>query len=296
MDSKFFKIGGAVIVVRSDLPIRETTFHPKFNDFKAQATARPDLVIHHHFLPNVADEKYQERDLVYRHPPWAIFHRGESWIYEWITADPPYKAYYRTVVTNEDHTRLDIYNDGDMEKRFTLGNLTSLAMFPSDQILLGRWLAYNQGCILHSLGVILDAEGYLFVGHSDAGKSTMAEILRPSVRILCDDRNIARKINGRFNAFGTWSHGDVPDVSSDSAPLGGIFFLNQSLENTLVPVHDKKAAFTKLLACLIRPLTTRQWWNLSLDLLEDLTRSVPCWNLQFTKTGNIAQLIRNSHD
>ncbi|WP_321492454.1 hypothetical protein [uncultured Desulfobacter sp.] len=56
-------------------------------------------------------------------------------------------------------------------------------MFPTDQILMGRILAYRNGCIMHSLGVSLDNQGLLFVGHSDAGKSTMACIMKQGAEI-----------------------------------------------------------------------------------------------------------------
>ena len=37
--------------------------------------------------------------------------------------------------------------------------------------------------------------------------------------VLCDDRNIVRRSPGGFRVYGTWSHGEVPIVSSASAPL-----------------------------------------------------------------------------
>jgi hypothetical protein len=94
---------------------------------------------------------------------------------------------------------------------------------------------------------------------------------------------------------GTWSHGDVPDVSGATAPLDGIFFLHQSDTNRLEPVRDELSSFQTLLACLIKPLTTRDWWEKSLDLLTLVSREVPCWNLQFDRSGKVFDLIKGLH-
>ena len=59
----------------------------------------------------------------------------------------------------------------------------------------------------------------LFVGHSEAGKSTIVKMLKGQAKILCDDRIIVRKWPEGFRIHGTWGHGEVPDVSPDSAPL-----------------------------------------------------------------------------
>ena len=82
--------------------------------------------------------------------------------------------------------------------------------------------------------VILNGQGLIFVGHSEAGKSTTAAMLKNvgvgaglvpalegdhkgsplQVEILCDDRNIVRRWEEGWRVHGTWSHGDVPEVSS----------------------------------------------------------------------------------
>ena len=166
-------------------------------------------------------------------------------------------------------------------------------MFPTDQILTGRLLAYRDGCIMHSLGVILDGRGYLFVGHSDAGKSTMATMMKKEAQILCDDRNIIRKRDGVYTLSGTWSHGDVKDVSSQSAPLEAILFLKQAKNNQLELVSDETQSFQSLLACLIRPLETKDWWERSLDFLTTLSQEIPCYNARFNKDGKVLDLIRD---
>ncbi len=110
--------------------------------------------------------------------------------------------------------------------------------------------------------------------------------------ILCDDRNIVRVVNKSFRLYGTWSHGDVPDISSQSAPLKGIFFLEKADINQIEHILDTTLAFKKLLACLIRPLTTSDWWEKSLDTVSLISKNIPCWQLKFDKSGNIFDTIK----
>lgn len=290
MTKKFFQIAGMSIEVQSDLPFTDKTFSPKFKAFQIDGPLKENIVLHHRFEACRIVPKPENR--VYLRPPWAVYRQEGQWIYQWIKAEPPHENYFKTVVTDNEHLFLDIYNDGSVKEQFLKGELTSLTMFPTDQILIGRILAYKNGCIMHSLGVNLDDQGLLFVGHSDAGKSTMAGFMKQGADILCDDRNIIRKKNNSYFVSGTWSHGDVPDVSPETVPLKGIFFLEKADINQVRPVADKRHAFERLLACMIRPLETHDWWDNALEFLAGLCRQVPCWTLQFDKTGQAYNLLK----
>lgn len=290
MSNKFFQIAGMSVEVQSDLPFTDKTFSSKFKAFQINGPLSENIVLHHRFDAFKITPKIENR--VYLKPPWAVYHQDDQWIYQWIKAEPPHENYLKTVVTDNEHSFLEIYNDPSMKETFLKGELTSLTMFPTDQILLGRILAYRSGCIMHSLGVSLNEQGLLFVGHSDAGKSTMAGFMKQGANILCDDRNIIRKINNNYLVSGTWSHGDVPDVSPATVPLKGIFFLEKANNNQALPVADKRYAFKRLLACMIRPFETHDWWDNALDFLSGICQQVPCWDLQFDQTGKAYNLMK----
>jgi hypothetical protein len=90
-----------------------------------------------------------------------------------------------------------------------------------------------------------------------------------------------------FRVHGTWSHGDVPDVSSAAAPLRAILFLEQSTENEIVRLDDRKLIWQRLLATLIRSLVTADWWQKEMDVLESIVDDVPCYTMRFDKSGAI---------
>jgi len=285
---RYYECGGITIQVESDLAITDSTFHPKFKLFEVQGPGEDTISIRHHFsLPDISDWELGEE--IYRRPPWAIYRRDSSWLYLGIPSTAENKHLHRVVVFNHDHTRAEIYNPH--KNIFYNENLHALTLFPTDQILLAQVLADRQGCFLHSSGVVLKGKGLLFAGHSEAGKSTIVTMLKDQAEILCDDRMIVRRWEDRFRIHGNWSHGDVPEVSAASAPLAAIMFLEQASKNRLIPLDDKKEVVIKLLACLIKPLVTADWWKKMLTLVEKMAREVPCYTLQFDKNGGVVDLL-----
>jgi hypothetical protein len=326
LDHRYYQIAGITIKTVSDLPITDTTFHPKFKLFEANESGEDTITIRHHFfIPDLTGWNMGEE--VYWKPPWAIYRKGPSWIYVGIAGDKSrvikrllprlwHRLYPMTIksrqktkrvesihvrlvkkeniqqlaVVNHDYRNIKIYNKA--ESPFHRGNLHSLTLFPTDQILLACVLAERKGCYVHASGVVLDGKGMLFVGHSNAGKSTMVMMLKDKAKILCDDRMIVRRWPEGFRIHGTWSHGDVPDVSSDSAPLEAILFLKQDQENRLIPIDHKQEIIGRLLACLIKPLVTVDWWQSMLALVDTMAREVPCYYLHFNKDGGVKDLLR----
>ncbi len=285
---RYFKIADITIQVESDLAINKQTFHPKFKQFEVNGPGDDTISIRHHFsLPDLEGKDLGKE--LYRKPPWAIYQKGNSWIYLGISPTNADKSLHRAVVFNNEHTKARIYND--REETFLKGNLHSLTLFPTDQILLARILADREGCYLHSCGVSFEGKGLLFAGHSEAGKSTMATMLKGKAEILCDDRMIIRKRQDGVRIYGTWSHGDVPDVSANSAPLRAIMFLEKAEENRIIPLGDKKEITKRLLSCLIKPFVTVEWWEKTLLVVDKIVKAVPCYILKFDKSGRVVELL-----
>jgi hypothetical protein len=288
---RYYQIAGITIRVESELPISHTTFGPRFKPFETDKPGKDTITLRHHFmLPEVRGQEFGEE--VYRKPPWAIYRKGNSWIYVGISPDPEDKDMDMVAVFNRDHSHGMIYHSERLKELYTEGNLTALTLFPSDQILLARVLADRGGCYFHAAGAIFDGKGLLFVGHSDAGKSTTANMLNGKAEILCDDRIIVRAGPEGLRIYGTWSHGDVPNVSASSAPLKAILFLEQSKHNRLIAIEDKKEIATKLPTYMIKPLETRDWWEKMLDLTQRIAGSVSCYFLEFDKSGGVIDLLR----
>ncbi|MDD4650676.1 MAG: radical SAM protein [Methanothrix sp.] len=287
---RYYRIAGIGIKVESDLPITDATFDPKFRQFQTDPPS-PDedtITIRHHFvIPDLSGRDLGQE--IYRKPPWAVYRKGHSWIYLGISPTAGDDKLHRVATFSEDHSRGRIYND--REDIFLKGGLHSLTLFPTDQILLSRVLAEREACFLHSAGMILDGKGLLFVGHSEAGKSTTVKMMMDRAEILCDDRNIVRKWPEGFKVHGSWSHGEVPLVSAASAPLSAILFLKKSEKNRITPITKRLEIIQRLMACIIKPVVTADWWQKMITLMEEIAKDVPCYEMEFDKSGGIVPEI-----
>jgi MoaA/NifB/PqqE/SkfB family radical SAM enzyme len=283
-----FQIAGLTVDVEADLPITDATFEPKFEPFRASVNGPADLVLRHHFsLPDL-DRAALGRE-VFHQAPWAVYRKDSSWIYVMISPDPSDATVHRVMVFDDGHTRGRIYSPSDAF--FRQGGLDSLALLPSDQLILARALPAFGGAFVHAAGVVIDGQGLVFAGPSEAGKSTLVRLIGDRGEILCDDRVVVRRDGGGFRVHGTWNHGEIPRVSSGSAPLRAIFFLRRAAANRLDRVDDPKAVLADFLPRLVRPLVSADWWGRTLALAEAIICEVPFFDLSFDKSGAIVGVL-----
>jgi hypothetical protein len=298
--SSYYQIADMTIQVSSDLPIIKGTFQEKFNKFKVNGPGRVTVSINHHFNFLDIDHMDLGRE-VYHKSPWAIYQQPDGWFYLGILQEGSGEKFWKMAKFNHDHTVGDIYHRSS--EYWDKGGLGSLTSFPSDQILIARLLADRKGFYLHSAGAILNGAGMLFVGHSGAGKSTISQMLLEAshqnklkhfdFELLCDDRNIVRRLDDGWQVYGSWSHGDIPEISASSAQLKAILFLEQAKNNQLIHIENRSDRRNYLLSCIIKPLITASWWNKTLDGVELLVDDVPSYRLCFDKSGDILfELLR----
>jgi MoaA/NifB/PqqE/SkfB family radical SAM enzyme len=287
---RYYRIAGISLRVDSDLRVQGTTFHPKFRKFRAGGPGVENITIRHHFfIPDLNGQDLGKK--IYRKPPWTIYRKGDGWIF--LHAHPGHseRKLHQIAFFSPDFTRAVIYHETDHTYR--LGNLASLTLLATDQVLLASVLGGRKGCILHASGLIFRGRGFLFVGHSRAGKSTVVRLLKDQAEILCDDRMIVRRHPEGFRIHGTWCHGTEPEVSSSSAPLRAVFFLKKAGKTRILPVGDRKAVLRRLLACLIKPLSTADWWDNMLALVGGVAAEIPCYMLHFEKDGPLAEVLED---
>lgn len=173
------------------------------------------------------------------------------------------------------------------------GILQNPFSYPLDQLLMISLLPQMQGFLIHSCGFVYKNKGYLFVGSSGAGKSTMARILGKDkeVLILNDDRIVARKKNGCFYIYGTPWHGTEEIVSPEIAPLKGLFFLKKDKENRLQKI-SLSDAISRLIKCSFPPFWHREGIASTLKICEDIASTVPSFEFSFTPDNIAFNMIR----
>lgn len=168
--------------------------------------------------------------------------------------------------------------------------------YPLDELAMMHRLALGEGIEVHALGLAdQDGSGYLFLGHSGAGKSTTAQLWKQqrAVRLLSDDRIILRQQGDKIVMYGTPWHGDAGVASPGRAALTAIFLLEQAPAHELIPMSASRAA-AELFARAFVPHYLRNGIQFSLDFVEQVTRSVPCSTFRFAPTPDAVEVIRHA--
>ena len=300
---RYFRIAGVTVGVESDLDFDAVRFGPEFAPFAADGPGDDNVTLYHCFKKPDISAADLGKELC-RKQAWAVSHKDDTWFYRSLGTKEADNEVQRLAVFDGAHERGTIYSPPGDEADVREYGWDSLFLLATDQIWLTQLLADRHAVLLHSAGVILNGRGLLFVGHSGAGKSTIVEMLKSAVtgglglrpsslEILCDDRNVVRRWDEGWRVHGTWSHGDVSDVSSASAPLAAILFLQQDSRNEIVPMTDRKGIWRILLATLIKAMVTAEWWQKELSVLEQIVSEVQCYSMHFDKSGVIVGALLN---
>jgi len=289
---RYFQVAGITVCVKSDLDFNKVKFRDALLRFAVAGPGEDNVTLRQHFgLPDLKGMDLGKE--FYRKMPWSVSRKGDRWFYLGITSEEHNRDLERFCIFNADHTEGDIYSPSRQAELVCIrdGGWHSLSLLPTDQIWIIPLLADRNAVLMHSAGVILSGQGFLFVGHSDAGKSTSVDMLKDRAEILCDDRNIVRCWRNGWRIHGTWSHGDVAEVSASSAPLRAVLFLKQDRSNNIAPLTDRRTIWKYLLGTLVKAAVTAEWWRKEIDALDRLIRDVPCYTMQFDKSGRIVPLL-----
>ena len=166
--------------------------------------------------------------------------------------------------------------------------------YPVDELLITHRLAKSEGVEVHALGLVdRDGSGYLFLGHSGAGKSTTARLWKQesSVELLSDDRIILRKQDGEFWMYGTPWHGDAGIASPGRAKVHAMFVLEKAPRNEIVAMKPSQGV-AELFARCFAPQYLALGLQFTLEFLEEFERRVPCSTFRFLPNFSAVEAIR----
>lgn len=160
------------------------------------------------------------------------------------------------------------------------------------RILLSYLLLEQGGCLIHSTGLIRNGQGYLFVGKSGAGKSTVARLSAPTAKILSDDLTLTQCLDDEMSVYGTPFWGDFKGDNANNcgAPLRGIYFLQQASKNDVTQLTVGQA-MRQLLGSVMHFGQDKKTAVQILDIVKNLCISTPCYTLDFVPDNSFWKLI-----
>jgi hypothetical protein len=169
--------------------------------------------------------------------------------------------------------------------------------YPADELLFTNFLAAEGlGAEVHGCGLI-DREngGYLFLGHSGAGKSTTARLWQQlrNPEILSDDRIILRIDRGELWMHGTPWHGEGQFALPKKATIEKIFILRHANKNYFVPLSKSRAA-GELFARCFPPFHSPEGLQSTVEFLDQVVSLVPCFEFGFVPDASAVEAASQS--
>jgi len=188
-------------------------------------------------------------------------------------------------------TRLGrIYLFGPIEQNF--GYLYRLLW-----IFCSQWLGQKRGCFIHAAALVKHGEGYLFLGDSGAGKSTVIDLC-PGFEVYSDDAPILRKEGGQVLISPSPFHQLRPqrdlqkELCQQSAQLHTLFFLHKDRRVYLkdIPENVAIAALIKRHVHFFYHLSTEARTEI-FELIFDLCKTLPLHELHFAKDQVLSPIV-----
>jgi hypothetical protein len=173
------------------------------------------------------------------------------------------------------------FRRGSLTRRRVNGERDILVGYPIDEYLVARLLGRRGGVILHASSVVVDGRAIVFLGHSGAGKSTMAEIASAfGADVLSDDRTIVTVEHGVATAWGSPWHGSCSKSSPKCAPIAAALLLVQAPRTEVRPI-DASRAFSEMFVRVYQPTVDAGEVERVVDVLHFVASSVPSGELEF---------------
>lgn len=162
--------------------------------------------------------------------------------------------------------------------------LISLIRASFDVFCISRGIVF-----LHACGVIDGTVGYLFIGDSGAGKTTISNLLS-NLLLLSDDCVGVGQINENYCISGTpWNK----SVNQNSA-IHCLFFPRRAKNGTKLEFEEIKPLYAveKLISNIPAVTATLPFVQKRLDFASNLVRHLPCYYMYFSPTTDLWKGIR----
>ena len=283
-------IGGATTLLTSRDPELTLTVPPSVARFVAHG-ADGDIKVHAQWRAEASP--VHGRLLFDSGGLWQLHDTGGQ--LAWSFTSPKFgPTPYKTAIFERDFSAGEVYLH---RPYFDVSAPIYPMEYPLDELVLTNWLSQGRGIEIHGCAVRdADGAGYLFAGHSGAGKTTIARLWKdlPNVTVLSDDRVILRQSGGQIWMYGTPWHGDEPLASPSRVPLTQGFVLRHADRNERRDLEGADV-IAKLLACSFPPFFSADSLDFSLSFLNDVTKSAPFADLGFLPDPSLLAFVRQRY-
>jgi hypothetical protein len=166
--------------------------------------------------------------------------------------------------------------------------------YPFLEVLTINLLADGKGSLLHACCIDDNGSGYLFLGQSGAGKSTMANLwnTEKGITVLSDDRVLVSMTEQGLTAYGTPWHGTEKYAVNAGVPVNKIFFISHADGNSVSKVNGITAV-SELVRNSFLPFWDRDRMEHSTEFLIQVSQNAKLFRLGVYPDKKIIDLVRN---
>jgi len=277
-------IAGIGISFLFDQDLPEFLVEDRDRDFVTEKNAEIKLRVHHGNFP----ERKIEEKIFDSGSTWSLYFSQGKFCLQDCSFEPD-SILERLLVLESDFKSGEIYTKND---NFNLNFFLDSFGYPLNQVLMIILLSRGKGVMLHACGIDDQGSGYLFLGQSTHGKSTIAKLWSKNQGlVLNDDRIIVREKDGQLWMYGTPWHGDFKAVSSKGLPIQKIFFLQRGKKN-LAARKEGGEAVSMLLTRCFPPFWDKEGMEYTVGLCHIIAKNLPCYELTFVNDKKIIDFVR----
>jgi hypothetical protein len=181
-----------------------------------------------------------------------------------------------------------------------LSNIDPIKLFTQTEgywllrVIMSSLIGGGRGVMLHAAGINYNENGYLFIGNSGSGKTTIANIFHGAggSDILSDNCVIVQNRQGHFHIYGTpWSNTEG-NCCASILPLKKVFFIHHAKQNTFVKIYGADVV-TNMLASSFSTFWDKVKMQYTLKILNEISSEIPCYELGFVPDTDIIEFVEN---
>ena len=235
---------------------------------------------------------------------WTLHEDGDGWLFDFASDAVGPEPYKRLHIDGEFRSGRILLN----QKYFPDSAPSGPLDYPLDELIVMHRLGRERGVEVHAAG-IRDAEGngYLFLGHSGAGKSTTTRLWNqlPGMTVLSDDRIILRQYrssdgqspDGQSQVWmhGTPWHGEAAFAAPEKARIERLFVVDHASgsapENKITRISGS-IAVGEIMARSFLPFHDAVALDNTMTFLHEMVAILPCYRLEFRPDSSAVEAVR----
>jgi len=152
------------------------------------------------------------------------------------------------------------------------------------------------GFKIHGCGIKIRHGGYLFVGPSGAGKTTISRLANREKKILNDDEIIISKDRLGFTMLIVKQQKKFsPHLAIECCRLKRVYFLKKSFQNKAILIKQRDAFLNIIKHSKWKFTRNVSDGKIFLKVCAELTKMTPCYILEFLPSPSIWRYLDNAH-